>query len=59
MKNNKMVTSILHYAMITVGIMIYSIALEMFLVPNSVLDGGLTGIALMINYKTGILLGAE
>ena len=53
-----MVTSILHYAMITVGIMIYSIALEMFLVPNSVLDGGLTGIALMINYKTGILLGA-
>ena len=58
MKNNKMVTSILHYAMITVGIMIYSIALEMFLVPNSVLDGGLTGIALMINYKTGILLGA-
>jgi uncharacterized membrane-anchored protein YitT (DUF2179 family) len=33
------------------------VALEMFLVPNHVLDGGLTGISLMLNYKTGIVLG--
>ncbi|WP_370770663.1 YitT family protein [Ruminococcus callidus] len=43
--------------MITVGTFVYSVALEMFLVPNLVLDGGLTGISLMINYQTGILLG--
>ncbi|MBQ7228960.1 MAG: YitT family protein, partial [Clostridia bacterium] len=39
--------------MITLGILIDAIALELFLIPNSVLDGGLTGISLMIQYKTG------
>lgn len=57
LKNRRTFTTIMHYVMITLGIVIYSIALEMFLIPNSVLDGGLTGIALMINYQTGILLG--
>ena len=46
-----------HYLMITIGVIIYSVALEMFLMPNLVLDGGITGIALMINYQTGIMLG--
>lgn len=57
MQNNRVVSTIIHYLMITVGVAIYSIALEMFLMPNLVLDGGLTGIALMINYQTGIMLG--
>lgn len=43
--------------MITLGILIDAVALELFLVPNSVLDGGLTGISLMIQYKTGWSLG--
>ena len=43
--------------MITLGILIDAIALELFLIPNSVLDGGLTGISLMIQYKTGWPLG--
>ena len=43
--------------MITIGILIDAIALELFLIPNSVLDGGLTGISLMIQYKTGWPLG--
>lgn len=49
--------SLYHFVMITFGVVIYSIALEMFLMPNQVLDGGLTGIALMVNYKTHIPLG--
>lgn len=49
--------SLYHFVMITFGVVIYSIALEMFLVPNQVLDGGLTGIALMISYKTHVPLG--
>lgn len=57
MQNNKVLRPVIHYFMITMGVLIYSVALEMFLVPNLVLDGGLTGIALMINYQTGILLG--
>ena len=43
--------------MITLGILIDAVALELFLIPNSVLDGGLTGISLMIEYKTGWPLG--
>ena len=44
---------LLKYFMVTLGILLDAIALELFLVPNSVLDGGLTGISLMIQYKTG------
>ena len=57
MRNKKKLWTALHILMITVGTFVYSVALEMFLVPNLVLDGGLTGISLMINYQTGILLG--
>ena len=57
MQNKKKLWTALHFLMITVGTFAYSVALEMFLVPNLVLDGGLTGISLMINYQTGILLG--
>lgn len=57
MQNKKKLWTVLHFLMITVGTFVYSVALEMFLVPNLVLDGGLTGISLMINYQTGILLG--
>lgn len=45
------------FLMVTIGILLDAIALELFLVPNSVLDGGLTGISLMIQYKTGWPLG--
>lgn len=48
---------VLKYFMVTLGILLDAVALELFLVPNSVLDGGLTGISLMIQYKTGWPLG--
>ena len=48
---------LMKYLMVTLGIIIDAVALELFLVPNSVLDGGLTGISLMIQYKTGWSLG--
>ena len=48
---------LLKYFMVTLGILLDAIELELFLVPNSVLDGGLTGISLMIQYKTGWPLG--
>jgi uncharacterized membrane-anchored protein YitT (DUF2179 family) len=34
------------------------VALEFFLIPNSVLDGGITGISIIIQYLTGWPLGA-
>ena len=57
-QNRKKIRSTLfRYLMITLGVIIDGAALELFLVPNSVLDGGLTGIALMIQYQTGWMLG--
>ena len=34
-----------------------SIGLEIFLVPNNVIDGGITGISIMLSYITGWKLG--
>ncbi len=48
---------LLKFFVVTLGILLDAIALELFLIPNSVLDGGLTGISLMIQYKTGWPLG--
>lgn len=42
---------------ITLGALLMAIGLEMFLVPNRVIDGGITGVSIMISYKTGISLG--
>ena len=34
-----------------------SVGLEIFLVPNNVIDGGITGISIMLSYLTGWKLG--
>ncbi len=42
---------------IILGALMMAIGLEMFLVPNNVIDGGITGVSIMLSYKTGISLG--
>ncbi|MBS4172667.1 YitT family protein [Bacillus sp. FJAT-49736] len=42
---------------ILIGGIIAAIGLEIFLVPNSVIDGGITGISIMLAHLTGIPLG--
>lgn len=42
---------------IIVGTALYSIGLEIFLIPNNVIDGGTVGISIMINHFTQIPLG--
>lgn len=42
---------------ITIGSILMAIGLEGFLVPNSVIDGGITGISIMLSYLTNIPLG--
>ncbi len=39
---------------LTVGAMIYSAGLNLFLIPNHVIDGGVTGISLLVQELTGI-----
>ena len=43
--------------MILLGSMIYSIGVNLFIVPNKLLSGGVAGISLLIQYITGIQSG--
>ncbi|MDP4084153.1 MAG: YitT family protein [Bacillota bacterium] len=43
--------------LITLGACLTAIGLEIFLVPNKVIDGGITGISIMLSYLTGWKLG--
>lgn len=42
---------------LTLGAFIAGFALECFLVPNKIIDGGIVGISMILNYLTGINLG--
>lgn len=42
---------------ILTGSLLVSISLELFLVKNHVIDGGIVGLSIMISYVTGIKLG--
>lgn len=48
---------LLEYSMITAGAIIAAFAIEEFLVPNTILDGGIVGISIIINNLTKIKLG--
>ncbi|WP_206154927.1 YitT family protein [Clostridium muellerianum] len=39
------------------GAILYSIGLEIFLIPNNIIDGGLVGISIMVSHFTNIPLG--
>ncbi|WP_066048855.1 YitT family protein [Robertmurraya korlensis] len=42
---------------ITLGALLMAVGLEIFLIPNQVIDGGVTGISIMLSHITGIKLG--
>lgn len=44
------------YFTILFGVFLASIALEVFMIPNGLIDGGITGISIMISTVTGIKL---
>lgn len=48
---------ILEFLLLAVGAAIAAFAIEDFLVPNTILDGGVIGIGIMINHLTGVPLG--
>ena len=48
-KKSKIIKSLSEYAQIALGIILASIGLKAFLLPNRFLDGGVTGIALLIS----------
>ncbi|GLX66293.1 YitT family protein [Paenibacillus glycanilyticus] len=42
---------------ITLGAVLVSVGLEIFLVPNHIIDGGIVGISIMVSHLTGLPLG--
>jgi uncharacterized membrane-anchored protein YitT (DUF2179 family) len=43
--------------LITMGAIIMGVGLEIFLVPNNVIDGGIVGISIILSHLTGLKLG--
>lgn len=57
MSSKKVLTFIKEYLLITVGILIYVTGWSIFLIPNNLVGGGVTGISSIIQYATGFKLG--
>ncbi len=47
---------ILSYTFIGIGIVLAAIALEVFLIPNRIIDGGITGISIILSFLTKMKL---
>ena len=43
--------------LLTLGAIIAAVSIELFLAPNQIIDGGIVGISIMLNYLTKIELG--
>ena len=48
---------LLRFLFITIGAVLMAVSLEYFLVPNSVVDGGITGISIILSELTKVQLG--
>ena len=57
LKKNHFLFLLLQFIGMSIGACLAAIALRQFLVPNSILDGGITGISIIINKLTKIKLG--
>ena len=45
------------YLQLCIGAVIAALGLELFLIPNEVIDGGVVGLSIMAQYVTGLPLG--
>ena len=53
----QMFATINKFLLMLLGSVLASIGLEIFLIPNNIIDGGITGISIMASYFTNIPLG--
>lgn len=56
-KHNDIYNYIGRLFFIILGVVLASIGLEIFLIPNNIIDGGVVGISIMTSYLTGVPLG--
>ncbi|HWR45632.1 YitT family protein [Sporomusa sp.] len=55
-KKNQTVKNVKKYAMLFFGSIIAAVGLEIFLVPNNIIDGGIVGLSIMASHLTGLPL---
>lgn len=55
--NNKILATIKKYSILFLGSLIAAVGLEIFLVPNNIIDGGIVGISIITSYLTGLPIG--
>ncbi|WP_445506207.1 YitT family protein [Niallia sp. 03190] len=48
---------IIRYILLMIGASLAAVAIELFLIPNKIIDGGIIGISLIINYMTDFSFG--
>ncbi|MBQ1637211.1 MAG: YitT family protein [Bacteroidales bacterium] len=53
MDRNKVFATLKSYAIITVGLILYTLAWVVFIIPHQLVGGGVTGISAVIQYCTG------
>jgi len=52
-RKTKVINYVKNFIMLIIGAVIYTIGLDMFLVPNGVIDGGVVGISIILREVTG------
>ncbi len=56
-KNYSIAKIVQKYTILLVGALIAAAGLEFFLVPNSIIDGGVVGISIIVSFITGLPIG--
>ncbi|MFT9057285.1 MAG: YitT family protein, partial [Ethanoligenens sp.] len=56
-KNNKQAVLTARVLFVLLGAALYSVGLEIFLVPNNVIDGGVMGVAIIASHLSNLPLG--
>ena len=54
MARSKVIVAIYDYVVITLGVILFVMAWQCFLLPNNMIDGGLTGASALLSMVTGI-----
>lgn len=53
----KALPTVRRFLLMTVGALLAAVGLEIFLIPNNIIDGGVVGISIMVSHVTGLQLG--
>jgi len=56
-EQHKAIKNVLRYFVITLGAVVYALGFQLILFPNSIVSGGISGVAMIINRLSGLPVG--